>query len=89
MTMTKNTKKEIMDKFAAKPGDTGSAAVQVALLTERIQYISKHLTGNPKDYSTKRGLTLLISKRKRLLSYLEKNSKQEYSKLIQQLGLRK
>lgn len=87
--MTKNTKREIINKFAIKPSDSGSTAVQVALLTERINYISKHLTGNPKDYSTKRGLTLLISKRKRLLSYLEKNSKKEYSKLIQQLGLRK
>lgn len=89
MTMTKNTKREIIDKFSPKPNDTGSVSVQIALLTERIKYISKHLTSNPKDYSTGRGLTLLISKRKKLLSYLEKNNRQEYTKLIQELGLRK
>ncbi len=89
MTMTKNTKREIIDKFSHKPNDTGSASVQVALLTERIKYISKHLTSNPKDYATGRGLTLLISKRKKLLHYLEKNNKQEYAKLIKELGLRK
>jgi len=87
--MTKNKKKEIVDTYSKKPSDTGSISVQVALVTERIQYISKHLINNPKDYSTKRGLSLLISKRKKLLSYLERNNREEYLKLIKQLGLRK
>lgn len=89
MTMTKTKKKEVIEKVSARPNDTGSSSSQVALLTERIQYLSKHLTNNPKDNSSKRGLSLLISKRKKLLSYLERTNKEEYQKLIKQLGLRK
>lgn len=89
MAMTKINKKEIIEKMAKKPNDTGSSSVQIALLTERINYISKHLSQNPKDNSAKRGLSLLISQRKSLLSYLKKHDEKEYERVVKQLGLRK
>lgn len=89
MAMTKAKTKEIVEKFASKPTDTGSSSVQVALLTERIQYLSKHQAVAKKDHSTKRGLAILVNKRKRFLAYIEKHNKEEYKKLIKALGLRK
>ncbi|MBI4656377.1 MAG: 30S ribosomal protein S15 [Elusimicrobia bacterium] len=89
MPLTKQKTKEVIEKFTSKPNDTGSAQVQIALLTERIQYLSKHIASNPKDHSSKRGLSMLVSKRKRLLTYMERYSRQEYRNLIKQLGLRK
>ncbi len=89
MSLTKNKTREIVEKFSPKPNDTGSASVQVALLTERIQYLSKHQTDNKKDHASKRGLTTLVSQRKRLLAYLEANNREEYKKVIKALGLRK
>ncbi len=89
MALTKNKKREITEKFSAKPNDTGSASVQVALLTERIQYLSKHNTSSPKDHASRRGLTAIVSQRKRLLAYLEANNREEYKKVIKALGLRK
>ena len=89
MALTKNKTREITEKFSAKPNDTGSASVQVALVTERIQYLSKHHTTNPKDHASQLGLTKLVSQRKRLLSYLEANNREEYKKGIKALGLRK
>ena len=89
MALTKNKTREIVEKFSPKPNDTGSTSVQVALLTERIQYLSKHHTTNPKDHASQRGLTTLVSQRKRLLSYLEANNREEYKKVIKALGLRK
>ena len=89
MPLTKQKTKELVDKFAAGPNDTGSSAVQAALLTERIQYLAKHISANPKDHATKRGLSVLVNKRKHLLSYLERTNREEYKKVIKQLGLRK
>lgn len=89
MTLTKQKIKEIVENFGPKPNDPGSASVQIALITERIQYLSKHLTANPKDYSSQRGLSKLVSQRKQLLTYLERHNKEEYKKIIKQLGLRK
>lgn len=89
MSITKNEKAKIIEKYGKNPKDSGTSEVQIALLTERINYLSKHLTENPKDFSSRRTLSLLISRRKGLLSYLEKNSKESYSKIIEQLGLRK
>ncbi|MDA8243379.1 MAG: 30S ribosomal protein S15 [Elusimicrobia bacterium] len=89
MSLTKNKTREIVEKFSAKPNDTGSASVQVALITERIQYLSKHLTGSPKDHASQRGLSKLVAQRKRLLAYLESNDREEYKKVIKSLGLRK
>ncbi len=89
MALTKNKTREITEKFSAKPNDTGSTSVQVALITERIQYLSKHLIASPKDHASQRGLSKLVAQRKRLLSYLEKNNREEYKKVIKALGLRK
>lgn len=89
MALTKNRTKEITEKFSAKPNDTGSTSVQVALVTERIQYLSKHLIASPKDNASKRGLAKLVSQRKSLLSYLESTNREEYKKVIKALGLRK
>jgi len=89
MAMTKLNKKEIIEKLTNNPNNTGSSSVQIGLLTERINYLTKHLTQNPKDNSAKRGLSLLISQRKRLLNYLSKHDNEEYKKVIKQLGLRK
>ncbi len=89
MSLTKNKIREVTEKFSAKPNDTGSTSVQVALVTERIQYLSKHITASPKDNASKRGLSKLVSQRKRLLTYLEANNREEYKKVIKQLGLRK
>jgi len=89
MAMTKLNKKEIIEKLINNPNNTGSSSVQIGLLTERINYLTKHLTQNPKDNSAKRGLSLLISQRKRLLNYLSKHDNEEYKKVIKQLGLRK
>jgi len=89
MPLTKQKTKELVDKFTANPNNTGSSSVQVALLTERIQYLAKHITTNPKDHATKRGLAILVNKRKHLLAYIERNDREEYKKVIKQLGLRK
>jgi small subunit ribosomal protein S15 len=89
MPLTKTKTKEIVDKFSTKPNDTGAISVQIALLTERIQYLSKHITANPKDHSSARGLSILVVQRKNSLSYLNKHNREEYKNLIKQLGLRK
>ena len=89
MALTKNKIREIAEKFPPNPNDTGSTSVQVALVTERIQYLSKHSLTSPKDNACKRGLSKLVSQRKRLLSYLEANNREEYKKVIKALGLRK
>ncbi|MBI4801543.1 MAG: 30S ribosomal protein S15 [Elusimicrobia bacterium] len=89
MPLTKQKAKEVVEKFAADPNNTGSTSVQVALLTERIQYLARHITANPKDHATKRGLSILVAERKRFLTYLERTNREEYKKVIKQLGLRK
>ncbi|MBU2573362.1 MAG: 30S ribosomal protein S15 [Elusimicrobia bacterium] len=89
MPLTKQKTKELVEKFAANANNTGSTSVQVALLTERIQYLARHIATNPKDHSTKRGLSILVAKRKRFLTYLERTNREEYKKVIKQLGLRK
>ena len=89
MALTKQSIKDTVEKFSTKPNDTGSTSVQIALLTERIQYLSEHFKSNKKDHASNLGFLKLISQRKRLLTYLSKNKKSEYLKLIKQLGLRK
>lgn len=89
MAITKTDKANIIEKYGKNPKDSGLPQVQIAILTEKINYLSKHTSTKPKDYSAKRALDIMISKRKSLLSYLEKNNKTEYKKIIEQLGLRK
>lgn len=89
MTLTKQDRNTIVSKFQAHPLDTGSTAVQVALLTERIKYISSHLKTNPTDHSGERGLLKLVGQRKRLLRYLSHTNFDEYQSIIKQLKMRK
>ena len=89
MTIGKTKKSELVTKFRKSSKDTGSTAIQVALLTERIRDISEHLQAHRKDYSSQVGLLKLVSQRKRLLAYLKKTDLPGYAKLIKQLELRK
>ncbi len=87
--LTKEKKADIFSNFGGKATNTGSIEGQVALLTERISQISKHLQENKKDFSTNRGLMQMVGKRKRLLTYLSKHNLSSYRDLIQKLGIRK
>lgn len=87
--LTKEKKAEIVSKFGKGANDTGSAEVQVALLTERISELNAHLAKNPKDFHSNRGLLMMVGKRKQLLKYLETTNLEAYRKLIKELGLRK
>jgi small subunit ribosomal protein S15 len=87
--LTKEKKIEMFSNFGGKATNTGSIEGQIALLTERISQISKHLQENKKDFSTNRGLMQMVGKRKRLLTYLSKHNLSSYRDLIQKLGLRK
>lgn len=87
--MDKEKKTDIIGKFKLREGDTGSAEVQVALLTERINQLTGHMAANKHDYHSQRGLLKLVGQRRRLLSYLGKQDMERYNKLIAKLGLRK
>lgn len=88
MALTQERKQEIMAQYQAHETDTGSADLQVAMLTERIQKLSAHLSNHKKDYSSQRGLLQLISQRKSLLAYIRKQDKARYQDLITRLGIR-
>ena len=89
MPLTKEKKKDIVTKFKISEHDTGSSPVQVALLTDRIQYLTEHLKVQKKDFASRRGLFKLVGQRKSLLNYIKKNDVEEYQKLIERLNLRK
>jgi small subunit ribosomal protein S15 len=89
MSITAERKQALITKFAQKKGDTGSAQVQVALLTERINTLTSHFDKHVKDHHSRRGLLMLVSNRRSLLNYLKKTDISEYEKLIGELGLRK
>lgn len=89
MSLTKAKKTSIITEFGGSAQNTGSIEGQIALLTERISQISKHLQQNKKDFSTHRGLMQLVGKRKRLLTYLQRHNLQGYRGLLEKLGLRK
>ena len=86
--MTKERKQEILKTFAKSEGDTGSTEVQVALLTERINELTEHLKTHKKDEHSRRGLLIMVGKRKRLLSYLEKVDIERYRDIKSKLGIR-
>ena len=86
--MTKERKQEIIEKFAQSKNDTGSAQVQIALLTERINELTEHLKANPKDNHSRRGLLKLVGKRKGFLSDLEKTDLDAFRALKKELNLR-
>jgi len=89
MALESATKKQIMTEYATVENDTGSPEVQVAMLTRRISDLTEHLKQHKHDHHTRRGLLLLVGRRKRLLKYLEKTDIQRYRALIERLGLRR
>ena len=89
MPLTKDKKQELIGKFGREAGDTGSAEVQVALLTERINHLTEHLRTHRKDHHSRRGLLMMVGKRRRLLRYLESADLERYRKVVADLGLRR
>ncbi len=87
--MEKAKRKEIIEKYRVHGTDTGSPEVQVALLTERINELTEHFKMHKKDHHSRRGLLVMVGKRKRLLEYIKRNDHDRYAKLIGSLGLRK
>jgi small subunit ribosomal protein S15 len=89
MTLNADKKLEVVSKFRTHDHDTGSPEVQVALLTERITYLTEHFKTHVKDHHSRRGLLRLVSKRRRLLDYLKRSSLERYRKVVLALNLRK
>ncbi len=89
MTVTPVRKQEIITDNARDKGDTGSPEVQVAILTERIRNLTEHFKGHHKDNHSRRGLLMMVNKRRSLLAYLKQKDIERYNSLIQKLGLRK
>ena len=89
MVMTHEKKKEVIEKYRVHTKDSGSPDVQVAILTERINYLTGHFKTHKKDHHSRRGLLKLVGKRRRLLNYLQKKDIEHYRKIIEKLGIRK
>ena len=89
MTLTKEAKNEVIGRFAKHEGDTGSPEVQIALLTARVNEFTEHLREHKKDHHSRRGLLLLVGRRRRLLDYLRGVSDARYRAVIERLGIRK
>lgn len=89
MALLKSTKDEIIDGYKVHPKDTGSPAVQVALLTGRINELAEHLKTHNKDFHSRRGLLVMIGKRRRLLDYLKRKDLEKYQEILNKLNLRK
>lgn len=87
--LKKTTKKKIIDTYKTKETDTGSADVQIGILTEEIKRLTTHLKKHPKDNHSRRGLLGIVSKRKKLLEWLKNNNERRYNKIIKKLGLKK
>ncbi len=89
MSITAERKQELIKEHARESGDTGSPEVQVAILTERITNLTEHFKGHHKDHHSRRGLLMLVNKRRNLLAYMRGKDEQRYQDLIKKLGLRK
>ena len=89
MPLTKDRKAELIGKYGREANDTGSAEVQVALLTERINELTEHLRSHVKDHHSRRGLLKMVGQRRRLLRYLESSDLERYRSLVSELGLRR
>ncbi|MCC7432142.1 30S ribosomal protein S15 [Candidatus Peregrinibacteria bacterium] len=87
--MKRTDKKNIIKNYAVHPKDTGSPQVQIAILTERIKFLSGHLETHPKDNHSRRGLLMMVGKRRKLLNYLKLNEKEVYDELMGKLELGK
>lgn len=89
MVLLAEKKKELIDTHRVHGKDTGSPEVQVAMLTERINQLTEHLRTHPKDFHSRRGLLMMVGKRRRLLQYISRESMDRYRSLIEKLGLRR
>ncbi len=89
MTLSRENKGQVIEKFSSHEGDTGSPEVQIALLTERINGLTEHLKTHKKDHHSRRGLLKMVGKRRRLLTYLQNKEVTRYRALVKELGLRK
>lgn len=88
MSINLKNKQEVVKEFGKNEKDTGSSAVQVAMMTKKISELTEHLKANKKDFATKRGLLMMVGKRKRLLAYIKSQNLDEYRELIKKLGIR-
>jgi small subunit ribosomal protein S15 len=89
MTLTQERKHQLIERFGESPADTGKAEVQIALLTERINDLTQHLRTHGKDHHSRRGLLMLVGRRRRFLNYLQRTDLERYRALVRELGLRK
>jgi small subunit ribosomal protein S15 len=89
MTLTQERKQELTAKFGESPTDTGRTEVQIAMLTERINELTDHLRTHRKDHHSRRGLLMLVGRRRRFLNYLQRSDLERYRALVRELGLRK
>jgi small subunit ribosomal protein S15 len=89
MTMTLERKQEIVSKFGTNDADTGNSRVQIALMTERINELTEHLRTHHKDHHSRRGLLMIVGRRRRLLNYLQRTDLEGYRALVRELGLRR
>ena len=89
MVLTTQDKKELIEQYKLHDSDTGSPEVQIGLLTHRIQYLTEHLKVHKKDHHSRRGLLMLVGRRRRLLNYVKNNDVQRYRTIIDTLGLRR
>lgn len=89
MTLTKEAKTQLIEEHARSAGDTGSAEVQIAVLTQRIAELTEHLKTHKQDHASRRGLLKMVGRRRRLLEYLKREDIERYRDLIAKLGLRR
>lgn len=89
MALTKEVKEQIVNKYAKKEGDTGSAEIQIAILTEEINTLTEHLKEHKQDFHSRRGLLKKVGQRRSMLNYLVKNDVTRYREIVKSLGLRK
>jgi len=89
VVLTSENKKELIDRFKTHESDTGSPEVQIGLLTHRITYLTEHLKVHKKDHHSRRGLLMMVGRRRRLLNYVKHNDVKRYRSIIEALGLRR
>jgi small subunit ribosomal protein S15 len=89
MALNKEEKQALISQYQRSGNDTGSAEVQVSILTKKINILTDHLRGNKKDHAGRRGLLMMVSRRRRLLDFLKRTAPQKYVNVIQSLGIRK
>lgn len=89
MPLTRESKSDLINRYRVHPTDTGSPEVQIAVLSERITYLNSHFEVHSKDHASRRGLLVMVGKRRRLLEYLKRRNPERYKRVIESLGIRK